>query len=310
MQRRQFLSATLAATTASSSLAGAALADDPGENKPKPFKLAYGPHVGQFKTLGGDDILDQIAFAADQGFRAWEDNTATRRTAEEQSAIGKALADRDMQMGVFVVSPLEDNFKKVTFARQNDGEWDKILQAMRNGVEIAKRMNATWMTVVPGLVDPKLAFEYQTANTVELLKRCCEILEPHDLVMVLEPLNHRTNHPGVFLTGTPQAYQICKAVGSPSCKILYDIYHQQITEGNLIPNIDLSWSEIAYIQAGDNPGRKEPGSGEINFKNVFRHLHSKGFEGVVGMEHGVSKGGEEGERLLIEAYREADSFEA
>ena len=101
---------------------------------------------------------------------------------------------------------------------------------------------------------------------------------------------------------------ICEAVDSPACKILYDIYHQQIQEGNLIPNIDKAWSEIAYFQVGDNPGRKEPGTGEINYRNVFRHIHSKGFTGVLGMEHGNSIQGEAGEQAVIDAYIAADDF--
>ena len=304
--RRHFLAAGLATTAA-----GSVLADhhesDTGK-KGEGFHLSYGPHEGMFKNLAGPKLTDQIAFAASKGFRSWEDNRATKRTEAEQEELGQALADHGMQMGVFVVSPLEDNFTKVTFAGTDEAIRQKVLDAIKAGVEVAKRTGATWMTVVPGLYDPKLAWDYQTANTVDLLRRCCEILEPHDLVMVLEPLNHRTNHPGVFLTGTPQAYSICRAVDSPACKILYDVYHQQITEGNLIPNIDLAWDEIAYIQAGDNPGRKEPGTGEINYRNVFKHLHKKGYEGVVGMEHGLSKGGKEGEEALIAAYREADDF--
>jgi hydroxypyruvate isomerase len=126
--------------------------------------------------------------------------------------------------------------------------------------------------------------------------------------MVLEPLNPIKDHPGLFLTEIPQAYQICRAVGSPSCKILDDLYHQQITEGNLIPNLDAAWEEIAYIQVGDNPGRKEPGTGEINYKNIFKHLYDKGYNGIVGMEHGNSMKGAEGERMVIDAYRAADSF--
>jgi hydroxypyruvate isomerase len=98
-------------------------------------------------------------------------------------------------------------------------------------------------------------------------------------------------------------------VASPSCKILYDIYHQQITEGNLIPNINRAWDEIAYFQVGDNPGRNEPGTGEINYRNVFRHIHGKGFTGVVGMEHGNSiRQSREGERAVIDAYVAADAF--
>jgi hydroxypyruvate isomerase len=193
---------------------------------------------------------------------------------------------------------------------------------MREAVTIAKRVGAKWCTVVPGSVDQqhpeagkwnryggdRLAEGYQTANVIDMLRRCTEILEPHDLVMVLEPLNWHANHGGVFLERSDQAYAICRAVDSPSCKILFDIYHQQITEGNLIPNIDRCWSEIAYFQSGDNPGRKEPYTGEINYQRVFQHIHEKGFKGVIGMEHGNSVKGKEGEMQVIAAYRQADDY--
>ena len=74
----------------------------------------------------------------------------------------------------------------------------------------------------------------------------------------------------------------------------------------MIPNIDRAWDEIAYFQVGDNPGRKEPTTGEINYLNVFKHIREKGFEGVVGMEHGNSKPGKEGEMAVIEAYKSVD----
>ena len=163
------------------------------------------------------------------------------------------------------------------------------------------------MTVVPGLKDFEKNIEYQTINVIETLKRACDILEPHGLVMVLEPLSF-SNHPGLFLTESPQANSICKAVGSPSCKILFDIYHQQIQEGNLIPNIENCWNEIAYFQIGDNPGRNEPYSGEINIKNIFKYVYGKGFKGILGMEHGNSVEGIEGELKVINAYQMADNF--
>ena len=82
----------------------------------------------------------------------------------------------------------------------------------------------------------------------------------------------------------------------------------QRNEGNIIANMDKCWSEIGYIQIGDNPGRNEPGTGEINYRNVFGHVYRKGYKGVMGMEHGISGKGMEGELALIKAYREADSF--
>ena len=90
--------------------------------------------------------------------------------------------------------------------------------------------------------------------------------------------------------------------------MLFDLYHSQIEEGNLIPNIDLAYTEVGYYQIGDNPGRNEPTTGEINYHNVFRHLHTKGYQGILGMEHGVSKSGKDGERALIDAYRLSDDF--
>ena len=110
---------------------------------------------------------------------------------------------------------------------------------------------------------------------IETLSAAAAILEPHGLVMVLEPLNTSANHPGMFLTTIAAGLPICRAVGSPACKILFDMYHQQITEGNMIPNIDAAWDEIGYFQIGDNPGRNEPGTGEINYRNVFKHIHGR-----------------------------------
>jgi len=86
------------------------------------------------------------------------------------------------------------------------------------------------------------------------------------------------------------------------------MYHMQRNEGNIIANIDKVWDEIGYFQIGDNPGRKEPGTGEMNYKNIFKHIYEKGYQGILGMEHGNSIAGKEGEMALIKAYREADSF--
>lgn len=275
--------------------------------------MKFGPNARHFQNLAGDDILDQIRFAHDQGFTAWEDNRAPRRPVAEQKAMGELLEKLGMTMGVFVSYA---DFKNPTFAgqRMSRDERKRDPQAVRemvegkmhDAVEVAKRLGATWTTIVPGAVDLSLLEEYQTQNTVELLKRCADILEPHGIVAVLEPLN-RINHPGCFLQRVGQANQICKMVDSPSVKILDDLYHQQITEGSLITNMIDAWDEIAYIQVGDVPGRKEPTTGEINYRHIFQWLHDQGYEGVVGMEHGISQSGAAGERRLIEAYREVDA---
>lgn len=294
-------------------MAGAALGSTMGLSSlqarqlasPHTFQLAYAPHLGMFKHLAGDDPIDQLNFMADQGFTAFEDNGMKGRELSMQKKMAETMEKRGIRMGVFVAHTIY--WQKPNLASGDQKLREEFLQEIRESVAVAKRVNAKWMTVVPGHVDLRQDMDYQTAHVVETLRQASAILEPHDLVMVLEPLNFR-DHPGLFLTKMAQAYQVCRAVNSPACKILCDIYHQQITEGNLIPNIDASWDEIAYFQVGDNPGRKEPTSGEINYLNVFKHLHKKGFDGIIGMEHGNSLPGKAGDQRVIDAYKEVDQF--
>tara|TARA_B100000686_G_scaffold328364_1_gene388281 strand:- start:366 stop:1277 length:912 start_codon:yes stop_codon:yes gene_type:complete len=269
------------------------------------FNLKYAPHLGMFKNTAGNDPIDQLNFMADQGFTAFEDNGMKGRDKSLQDKISKTMVKRGISMGVFVAHKIY--WQKPNLASGDKDLRDEFLKHISDSVEVAKRVNAKWMTVVPGFVDLRKNMSYQTANVVDTLKRASEILEPHGLVMVLEPLNFR-DHPGLFLSESPQAYQICKAVDSPSCKILFDVYHQQIQEGNLIPNIKNTWNEIGYFQIGDNPGRNEPTTGEINYKNIFKYIYSRGFDGILGMEHGNSLPGKDGEKAVIDAYKEVDSF--
>ena len=304
MERRSFLRNT-AATMAALGFVGTnrTFASVSGSSISTQFKLKYAPHLGMFKNSAGEDLIDQIKFMADQGFTAFEDNGMMGRDPALQTKIGETLSRLNMTMGVFVVD--KGGNMANTLAAGKPEFIDIFLNGCRRAVDVAKRVNAKWMTVVPGGFERNLPTGIQDANVIEALRRGAEILEPHGLVMVLEPLS---DSPDLYLRTSEQTYMICKAVNSPACKILYDIYHMQKNEGNLIRNMELTWDEIAYIQTGDNPGRKEPTTGEINYKNVFKYLHGRGYQGVVGMEHGISIQGIEGEKRLVEAYREVDSF--
>jgi hydroxypyruvate isomerase len=307
MDRRDFLrfgAAGAAVLGTGSGLPAAAAAESA---LVQPFHLNYAPHLGLFETLAGSDLVEQIAFMAEQGFTAFEDNGMRDRSEAEQTRIADALREHGLRMGVFVAHTI--GWSEPTLTSGEPGPKQQFLDEIRASVEVAQRVGATWMTVVPGVRHPRLAEGYQTANLVETLREAAAILEPHDLVMVLEPLNTLRDHPGQFLTHSPQAYQICRAVDSPACKILFDCYHQQITEGNLLPNLDAAWDEIAYLQVADHPGRYEPTTGEIHYRNVFAHLYAKGYDGIIGMEHGVSGDGAAGERAVIDAYRAVDEFE-
>ena len=304
MKRRDFVKSGLVLSTVAAAPLGFAHYEVPPVEKHS-FKLKYAPHDGMFKNHAGDNFIDQINFMADAGFTALEDNGMMGRDVAMQNKVAETMQKRNMEMGVFVVDKGGNGAN--TLAAGKKEHLDVFLDGCRRAVEVAKRVNAKWMTVVPGNFQRDIPINIQTANVIDALRRGAEIFEPEGLVMVLEPLS---DTPDLFLRTSDQTYLICKAVDSPACKILYDIYHMQKNEGNIITNMDATWDEIAYIQIGDNPGRKEPTTGEINYKNVFAHIHGKGYEGICGMEHGNSEEGKAGEEKLIEAYVQVDSFNA
>lgn len=299
LTRRSVLAAS-AATAGAATMARAA----PTQNAAR-FSLGFAPHEGSFKSRG--NRLEQIAFAADQGFTAWEDNEAASRPIEEQVAMARALQQRGMTMGVFVASmPKWADFRPV-LGGDDDAQREAFLADIRASIDVAKRLNAKWMTVVTGFLDRRLPVEIQTGRVIDTMRRAAEIVAPHGLVMVMEPLNTIVNHPGVFMQTIPQGFAVARGVNSPAVKVLADLYHEQIQAGHLIKTMEICWNEIAYIQFGDNPGRKEPGTGEVNYQNVVRWLRAKKFAGVIGMEHGNSIEGRAGEERLIAAYRAIDA---
>lgn len=305
MERRKFINGLLAGTTVLSAAPISFLSASSTKNgfAEKPFKMKFSPDFSIFPSQQGKGVEDQIRWGYDQGFRAWETTFLKNRPVEEQEKISRLIQQKGMEFGQFVGTY---TFKNVTFAGRDKELRENVLNDVRASVEIAKRMNTKFIHNVLGIADPKLPADFQMANAIELLKRIADIYEPHGIVMVMESMNHKINHPGVFLHTIPQAYALAKAVGSPSIKVLFDAYHVQIEEGNLIPTIDYAWDEIAYFQIGDNPGRKEPGSGEINYVNLLQHIHDKGYRGFVGLEHGISKPGKEGELAALKAYRTID----
>jgi hydroxypyruvate isomerase len=306
MQRRKFMQHSL--LTGGALFAGKASLFANENSTPtaldeKPFNLNYGIHDGMFGSHAGDNFLDQIKFAYDHGFRAIEDNGMGGRSDDEQKKIGDLLAKLGMGMGVFVQPGLGNDSNMLASGKADQVE--KFVASCKKAVEIAKRINSKLVTVVPGDFVRDLPIGVQTGNVIEAVKKGTAIFEPAGLVMVLEPLS---DNPSLFLRTPDQAYAICKAVGSPSCKILYDMYHVQRNQGQIIPTMDLVYDEIGYFQIGDNPHRNEPGTGEMNYKNIFKHIYGKGYKGILGMEHGTAGKGKEGELALMKAYREADSF--
>jgi len=173
-----------------------------------------------------------------------------------------------------------------------------FLAEVRASTDAARRLESKRLVVLTGNKVPALSREQQHASIVEGLKRAHDIVAPHGITLILEvintlapvePLNPKTNHLDYYLNRTPEAFSIVREVGSPFLKILFDLYHVQIMEGNLIETLRANIAAIGHFHVGDVPGRHEPGTGEIHHGNVFKAIHETGYRDFVAMEYVPSK---------------------
>jgi hydroxypyruvate isomerase len=287
--------------TALRSLFGAPLAASLASPAPYNYHLRYAPRIGLIPDL---PVPRQLEMYAEWGFRAFEYNGLPRHSNQEIESFRKVMDKLSMSMGVFVVN--SGGWK--TSAMVDAQYHPQFLKDVDRAVEIHRIIGNECATVTSGVAVPNLTFTEQTNFCVEALKRAAERVEKTKMVLVLEPLNIRVDHAGYFVVFSEHAHEIISRVNHPQVRILFDIYHQQISEGNVINHIRKYWDWIGYFQVGDVPGRKEPGTGEVNWRNVFKAIHEKGFKGILGMEHGLSVAGEPGLKKCFEAYREADRW--
>ena len=164
-----------------------------------------------------------------------------------------------------------------------------FVAAITETLETAKTLACTKIVVTTGNERTDVSRQTQQDNIVKALKAAANVVEGSGVDLVLEPLNVLVDHKGYYLTTTAQGIEIIKTVNSPQVKLLYDVYHQQITEGNIINTIRENIGYIGHIHIGDVPGRKEPGTGEINYKNVFKAIADTGYSEYVALECGLSE---------------------
>lgn len=303
MNRRHF--SQLALSTLATQ---AAFADHHGEKKMgKAFKAKFAPHPNFLPTGPGKkgSYIDQLQFAYDLGFRAWEDNQFNKQPVAVQEKVGEFMKDKNMEFGVSVIS-----FGRGMFFNKLTAEnKEQLKKDMLKGVAVSKLTGQTCMTMLPGLRDESMSREEQIKASVDGMKFCCDLLEDHGLVMANEPLSHPMGGKEPLLRSFEDGHLLCKLVDRKPCKLLADFFHEgQIGNGEkLIENAEKTWDQVCYVQYGASPGRKEPGTGNLNYTAVTKFLREKNFTGIIGMEHGASKKGKEGLDALMAAYRKIDA---
>jgi hydroxypyruvate isomerase len=279
-------------------MAAAPLAAAPPKN---PYRLRYAPRIGMIPG----PVECQLEIIAENGFTAFEYNGLPKHSLAEIAHFRKTMDALNLNMGTFVV---------------NRGGWKPsalvdtrfhadFLADVKKAVEIHKIAGNEVATVCSGLAVHHLSYAQQTANCIDVLKRAGDLCAGTKLKLVLEPLNLRVNHEGYFVFFSDQGAQIVANANHPNVRLLFDCYHQQISAGNLINQIRKHYAHIAYFQTGDVPGATEPGSGEVNWSDVFKTIHGFGYQGMIGMEHGSSEAGVAGLIKCFDQYRKADAWD-
>ena len=206
-----------------------------------------------------------------------------------------AIIRKKNELGLEVATIMGSGWKPL-FTEEARKTFVSDIQA---SVAAAKRLGSKTLIVTTGMEDKSMPRSEQHSNYVAALKAAAPFAEQAGVTLVLEPLNTKVDHPGYYLQTAREGFEILDEVGSPAVKILFDIYHHQIMEGNVIQDITKNISKIAHFHVADVPGRHEPGTGEINYASVFRAIAATGYQGFVGLEFKPSGSAEDALRNVL-----------
>lgn len=219
-------------------------------------------------------FLDRLRAAADLGFPAVE---FWPFQGKDIPAIAKLCTELGIEIAQFTAWGF-------TPGMNDPKNEDDVIATIEKACQIAHQLRCPKMTVVAGNDQPGMTKEQMHAQVIKTLKRAAPIAEKQDVMLILEPMNGRVDHPGHCLYGSPDTVRICRDVDSSHVKINWDLYHMQIEEGDLCGRMKDGFDQIGYLQLADHPGRNEPGTGEVHYNRVLRQAHELGYRGYVGLE--------------------------
>ena len=298
--RREFLQAAFGTTvaTVAAMTAQASAQSTPSAPNSHKWHLRYAPELDWLPDVPVDE---KLALYAAHGFTAVENNWLLRLPIAEVEQLRRTLDKHKIQLANFVVTPEGQGAKRVQITDRKNHE--DYVAVFKTAVEYHKVAGNKHVVIDGGSYWGGSRFD-QRRILADAYKRIADLLEPTDLIAVIEPLSN----PTAFFRSSEEIVEVLAVVNSPKIRLLFDLYHLQVTEGNLMAHMQQYWDYIAYVQTGDVPGRREPGTGEVNYRNIFKMMFDKGFTGIVGMEHGFSTPGREGLLKCFDAYRQVDSW--
>lgn len=215
--------------------------------------------------------IDSVAQAGLGAFEFWD------WPAKDVDQINERRRRHNLDVAAFIMEPRGSLVHNDARAELQDG----VVRSLAT----AKMLDCRNLIVLVGRQVPDICRQEQHDNILRGLKQIAPLAEEAGVILLIEPLNVIVDHAGFYLSSSREAFEIVQEVGSPNIKVLFDIYHQQVSEGNLIANITEHLDLIGYLHVADVPGRHEPGTGEINYANLLRQVSQAGYEGFLGLEY-------------------------
>lgn len=275
------------------------------------WNMRFAPHIGLYSldtpmflhSVGSLDPVAHIDFIASLGFAGVEDNALLLRDDASQSLIGQALGRHGLEMGCFAFDP--EHWIEPLWAQDSEATRTHLKSELTRAANAAARVNGRFVTVLSGR-DPLMPFAMQLQGMIANLRLLADDAEKLGITLLIEPLS-QWDYPAMLINDFHDAYAVVKSVNHPAVRLMFDVFHVQAMNGNLLRNLDLTYDVIGMVQIADSPHRSEPGSGEINFVNILRHLQAKGYTGLVELEHGISKPSKAGEDAALDCLRAINS---
>lgn len=258
-----------------------------------PWNLRYASHLGYreperglYAALAGDDPVAQVEFAASLGFAGVQYARAIERGPSERARVRKALERHGLETGCLTYAKREVVLAPL-WGDYGDSARDARNRALAEGFAVAREIHARHVIVFSG-ADPSRPLALQQAAFIENLKRAAPLAEAAGIVLCLENMS-RKSRAGTLLSHVGEAYAVAKAVDHPHVRLVFDTSHVQVMDGDLIDTLHAVWDMVAVVQIADNPGRREPGSGELNFTNILLAVRDLGYAGLIELEHDWSE---------------------
>jgi len=275
LDRRAFLGSTAALASAATLVRAA---DEPSVAEVDTKSLGQTPHtkfaVNVEMWWTKLPFVERIAKAADYGFPAVE---FWPWKGKDLAAIASISEERNIEIAQFTAWGFNPGMN-------NAKNHDNFIKAIEEGCQVAKQIRCKKMTVVGGDDQRGMTQPEMHEQIIVALKRAAPIAEKHEVMLILEPMNIRVDHKGHCLYGSEAAVRICREVNSPMVKINWDLYHMQISEGDLCGRLRDGFDQVGYLQLADHPGRNEPGTGEVFYNRVLKEAYDLGYHDFVGLE--------------------------